>query len=248
MKCGTGKMSQTIRKPLGRKAYGSIGHLPGSRLGSGDHSVSPGQARICMERRRDEHDRIIVQEKLDGSCTAVARIGDEIVPLGRAGWPAWTHPHENIRLFGVWAMQQEARFRSLLKDGERLVGEWLAQAVGTRYALLGYHSKPWMAFDLMREGRRAVWDEFVSRVEGIFQVPPTWYRDDGGPIAVDDAYRHFSRLNSYRAMDPIEGVVYRCERRGKVEFLAKWVRHDKVDGCYFPEVSGQDAVWNWSPK
>jgi len=30
------------------------------------------------------------------------------------------------------------------------------------------------------------------------------------------------------AIDPIEGLVYRVERKGKVDFLAKWVRPDKV--------------------
>ena len=29
--------NNSIHKPLGRKAYGSIPHLPGSRLGPGDH-------------------------------------------------------------------------------------------------------------------------------------------------------------------------------------------------------------------
>ena len=56
-------------KTLGRKAYGSIGHLPNSRVGPKDHHVHEGQARICTVKARDKHDRVIVQEKLDGSCT-----------------------------------------------------------------------------------------------------------------------------------------------------------------------------------
>ena len=54
-------------KPLGIKAYGSIGHLPNSRLGPGDHAVNEGQARICTEAPRDKYDTITVQEKLDGA-------------------------------------------------------------------------------------------------------------------------------------------------------------------------------------
>ena len=50
-------------KPLGQKAYGSIPHLPGSRLGVGDHHVTHGQAKIATEKPRDKHDFIIVQEK-----------------------------------------------------------------------------------------------------------------------------------------------------------------------------------------
>ena len=47
--------------------------------------------------------------------------------------------------------------------------------------------------------------------------------------------------------DEPEGVVYRVERKGDVDFLAKWVRPDKVDGKYLPEMSGEPAVWNWRP-
>jgi hypothetical protein len=32
-----------------------------------------------------------------------------------------------------------------------------------------------------------------------------------------------------------------------VDFLAKWVRPDKVDGMYLPEISGKEPVWNWRP-
>lgn len=38
--------TQLPTKPLGHKAYGSIPHLPTSRLGPGDHHVTEGQARI----------------------------------------------------------------------------------------------------------------------------------------------------------------------------------------------------------
>ena len=79
-------------KPLSRKAYGHIGHLPGSRLGEGDHHVHEGQARICTLKARDKHDRIIVQEKVDGSCCAVAKIDGAIVPLIRAGYRAEQSP------------------------------------------------------------------------------------------------------------------------------------------------------------
>jgi len=40
----------------------------------------------------------------------------------------------------------------------------------------------------------------------------------------------------------------RVERNAKVDFLTKWVRPDKEDGRYLPDVSGQRAVWNWRPE
>src|SRR3989442_5967093 len=81
-------------KPLGIKAYGSICHLPGSRLGPGDHKLNPGQAKILTEKTRDKHDLIIVQEKLDGSNVAVARVSSQLIPLGRAGYPAISSKYE----------------------------------------------------------------------------------------------------------------------------------------------------------
>ena len=87
-------MEDRNRKPLGGKAYGSISHLPGSRLGPGDHQCHEGKAVICTIRARDRHDRIIVQEKLDGSCVAVAKVDNRIIPLTRAGYPAHTSPWE----------------------------------------------------------------------------------------------------------------------------------------------------------
>ncbi|WP_202614648.1 RNA ligase family protein, partial [Escherichia coli] len=75
-------------KPLGRKAYGSIPHLPGSRLGPADHHCHEGQARICCEKPRDRHDRIIVTEKLDGGNVAIAKVNGAIFALGRAGYLA----------------------------------------------------------------------------------------------------------------------------------------------------------------
>ncbi len=47
------------------------------------------------------------------------------------------------------------------------------------------------------------------------------------------------------ALDPVEGVVWRVEHRGKVDFLAKFVRPDKVDGLYLEK--GAPIVWNWRP-
>ena len=49
------------------------------------------------------------------------------------------------------------------------------------------------------------------------------------------------------ALEPVEGAVWRVERKGKVDFLGKYVRPDKIDGCYLPEINGGAAVWNWRP-
>ena len=235
--------SQSI-KPIGRKAYGSIGHLPSSRLGPSDRSISEGQARIATIKPRDKHDTVIVQEKLDGSCVAVARIGNTIVALGRAGYTAESSPHEQHRIFSQWVKQFESRFIAVLRDGERIVGEWLAQAHSTRYYGIGEGVyEPFAAFDIMTGTTRTPFAEFRDRVSGAFDMPACLHIGEPLPIAEAMA----AHKAKGRPCDEPEGVVYRVERKGKVDYLCKWVRPDKVDGSMLPEISGQPAVWNWQP-
>src|SRR2546428_14109019 len=110
-------------KPLGHPSLGSIPHLPGSRLGVGDHHIHEGQAKIATEKARDKHDLITVQEKLDGSMTAVALLDGEILALGRSGYLAQTSPFEQHQRFAAWVRENEQRFRAVLHEGERLCGE-----------------------------------------------------------------------------------------------------------------------------
>lgn len=230
-------------KPLGQKAYGHIPHLPGSRIGPSDKQANPGQARICLERARDRHDVVFVQEKLDGSCTSVARVDGQLYPLGRAGYLASSSPYEQHQLFAQWVWANQDRFLVALKDGERLVGEWLAQAHGTRYALA---HEPWVLFDVMTGTQRATWAETQYRAaQGGFTTPVTLHA--GGPLPIREALALLGPAGHHGAIEPVEGCVWRVERRGAVDFLAKYVRPDKVDGCYLPELNGGQAVWNWRP-
>jgi hypothetical protein len=229
-------------KPLGRKAYGSIGHLPNSRLGPGDHAVPDGCAKICTQKVRDKHDLIVVQEKLDGSCVAVALLNGRLYPLGRAGWSAESSPYEQHQLFAQWVWCNEDRFRAVLQEGERIVGEWLAQAHGTIYDLSV--NEPFAAFDIMCEDKRLSYHVFQERIERRFCTPTLLH--EGGAISVPEAMKLHEQW--HWPCDQVEGIVYRVHRKGQVDFLAKWVRFDKIDGKYLPEVSGKDAVWNWRPR
>lgn len=245
------------KKPLGIKNYGSIPHLPNSRLGPGDHSCHEGQARIATEQMRDRHDKVIVQEKLDGSNVGVAKINGQIVPLTRAGYRAETSPYKQHHLFADWVMHpnQHRRFREMLFDGERVVGEWLAQAHGTRYELNHHHdyarrgldlkTEPFVAFDLFRGNERVTHDEFINCVCGWFV--PAYTLPYERPLSIDEVMKELGTYGKHGAVDPIEGAVWRVERMGKVDFLVKWVRPDKVDGRYLEAITGGQPVWNWQP-
>lgn len=227
-------------KPLGQKAYGSIPHLPGSRRGPADKGLSEQQAQICTHKARDRHDEIIVQEKLDGSNTSVAKINGEIVALGRAGYRASTSPFQQHHFFHDWVQANRSRFDALLKEGERCVGEWLAQAHGTRYNLT---HEPYVIFDIMRGVERSLWLETCSRCVG-FVTPRVLHV--GGPVSIDTVLKVLEP-SGHGAVDAVEGAVWRVERKGAVDFLGKYVRPEKADGTLLPEINGGVTTWNWQP-
>lgn len=141
----------------------------------------------------------------------------------------------------------------VLSNGERLVGEWLMQAHGTRYEL---RHDPFVVFDLMSEDERMPYDEFVARLKGHFVIPTLLHR--GGALSIDEAIARLKSYGFHGAIDPVEGTVWRIERdnpTGKkgekkrvVDFLVKYVRPDKIDGLYLPEISSKEPVWNWYPE
>lgn len=235
-------------RPLGAKAYGSIPHLPGSRTGPADRHLPLGLARVCTERVRDAQDHIVVLEKLDGSCVAAARIGDGLVALGREGRLAAESPNESRRLWAAWVSTHAERFLAVLRPGERLVGEWLALAHGTRYAL---PHEPFVCFDLMHGAERLPWRDVKARVQaGGFVTPGLIH--EGGALSIEAALARLQGGGFHGAIDPVEGAVWRVERHSgdtaRVDFLAKYVRADKVDGSLLPENTGRPAVWNWRPE
>lgn len=221
-------------KPIGRKSYGSIPHLPDSRMGPGDHHCAPGQATIATERTRDRHDVVLVQEKLDGSCCAVARTSGDgthhLVALGRAGYLADTSRFEQHHLFARWVDNNRDRFYAALQPGQRLVGEWLAQAHGTRYEL---SLEPFAPFDLMEGEERLGFAATTRAVQKAGLIMPALL-GIGPPMTVEAAMERLGQGGFHGAIDPVEGAIWRVEREGKVDFVAKYVRPDKVDGAFLP--------------
>jgi hypothetical protein len=214
-------------------------------MGPADHACHPGQQRIVTEKARDKHDLIIVTEKLDGSNVGIARIGDAVYALGRAGYLAQTSKYEQHQLFAAWVREREDFWREVLQDGERLVGEWMAQAHGTRYTL---PRGPFAAFDLM-EGERRLPFHALENTCDAFDIPMPKLLHRGAPISVERAMGLHG--DGAHGCDEPEGVVYRVERRGEYDFMAKWVRPDKIDGKYLPDVEGAVSsapIWNWRPE
>src|ERR1044072_2592500 len=179
-------------KPLGRKSYGSIGHLPNSRLRDGtDFHVNDKQASLVTDKTRDRYDLVIVQEKLDGSNCSVALLNGQILALGRAGYLAQSSKYEMHQLFADWVRKNEDRFRSVLKEGERICGEWLAQAHGTIYELDG--REPYAVFDIMVGSERLPFIEFTKRVGTTLATPTLLHI--GQPISARKAIERHEQDN-----------------------------------------------------
>lgn len=234
-------------KPLGRKAYGSIGHMPQSRIGSGDWHIHDGQARICCEKPR-RGDSVIVTEKLDGACVSIANISGEIVSLIRSGYRAQDAVYDHLKDFAPYVDKRKEIFYGLLKPGERICGEWLSLAHGTRYDSSHLFFSPFIAFDIFRDNQRILYCEFVQRVLNACITPAFCVHDSYSPCSIEYALQKLGEYGHHGAVDPIEGAVWRVEREGQVDFLAKFVRHDKVDGKYLPEISNAAPIWNWSEE
>jgi hypothetical protein len=227
--------------PLGRKVYDRIPHLPGSRTGKSDRRCPPELARRCLVQAKPGEE-VLIQEKLDGSCVAIARINGELVALGRQGRRADQSPTGGRRRFARWVAERTFE----LDEGDVIVGEWLALAHGTRYRLA---HEPFVAFDLFVGGERVKYDELVRRVK--LPTPALLHR--GGALPVKAALELLGEHGRHGALDPAEGLVYRVEalsptgqrNRARAHVsLAKFVRPGKVDGSYLPENSGKPPVWN----
>lgn len=231
------------KKPLGHKNYGSIPHLPGSRMGPADHKCHDGQKQIACVSLRNKHDRVIVQEKLDGSNVGVILLNSEVIAITRAGYKANTSPYAMHHSFDAWVSINRDRFRTVLKEGERLCGEWMLVAHGTQYDL---PHEPFVAFDIMQKRHeRLPFDNFMARIKaGRFVTPKIL--SDGPPISIDAALSMLDLYGFHGALELIEGAVWRIERNrlndkslgnsgGRhpvVDFLVKYVRPDKIDGKY----------------
>lgn len=226
-------------KPLGQKVYGSIPHLIGSKTGEGDHTISQGQHNILTVKTRDKHDVVYVTEKFDGSNVAVAKVKGEIIALTRPGYTAETSPHEMHHRFAKWVKENESLFKSYLRDGERICGELMLQAHGLKYRI--DENNPVIWFDLMRGMERESMESFYDRFAfSQLNLPIVLWACSA--ISIENAYNRTldNRFTSvFKCLEKPEGVVYRVERKGKFDFIAKWVRPDFETGKYL----GQ-GIWN----
>lgn len=249
---GVSPFSQPLSiEKLVAKNYPSIGHLPGSRLGSGDRQINSGQSRIAtLTGHQCYPTQVIVSEKLDGSNVRILKQNGQIYAVNRSGYRASGSPYEQHQKFAAWVREREQIFQQYLKDGERLAGEWLLQAHGTRYQL---PHEPLAIFDWFVDDVRLPYLDFERRIKPLqielgITIPKCLHF--GEPIDVASVLKLLGEFGHHGAIDPAEGAVWRVETqrsqmKWQVDFLAKYVRAGKVDGCYLPNLSAcKEPTWN----
>lgn len=227
-------------KVLEHRPYQSIGHFSKSRLGSADKHIDANTERHFLTDIPNQQCLVIVQEKLDGSNVSVVLHGDELIPMGRAGYRCQDSDQEQHRMFYDYVMKNEAAFMSMLRKNERIVGEWLALAHGTIYNGV---KAPFVPFDIFTANNdRLPFLEFHKRVSPWLDIPTVLHM--GGSCSLGRAERLAKRLLGGR---DYEGFVYRLEEAGKFKAIAKYVRQDKVDGLYLDKEDPLYPRWNWRP-
>ncbi|MAR57219.1 MAG: hypothetical protein CMM93_08560 [Rickettsiales bacterium] len=225
-------------KPLNRKNYGSIPHLSNSKLGSGDHFVNHGQEKILTVKKRDRHDEVFAFEKYDGSNVGIAKKDGQIFALTRSGYTAESSSYKQHHLFSDYVHEYEYLFDAILDEGERLCGEWLAQAHGLKYDINTY---PILFFDWFdANNKRKPYNELVKT-----KLPLVRLLHRGDAVSVEDLLpKLITGTDEIQSLEMPEGIVYRVERKGKVDFLAKWVRQDFDPGKFCIGVDEKDLIWN----
>ena len=175
--------------------------------------------------------------------TKVLHVRDHLT----ADWvPYYRHPHK-VADYLDGGSNGMATMHKLLRLGEWVSGEWLAQAHGTIYEL---QHEPFVIFDLWKEGERISYVELIDRIDDKFEYPRPIHLSltNAIPCSVEIALQkleHPIGRQKHGAIGEIEGCVWRVERNGKVDFLCKYVRLNKKDGIYLPELNGTgEIIWN----
>jgi hypothetical protein len=233
-------------KPLGSKGYGSTPHLVGSRVGPADSHVDPTLALIMTRKVRNRHDRIIVTEKVDGSCMTVARIGRWILPVNRAGYLVTDSPWPMQHVFADYVSDRSKMISSILSDGERIAGEWMLQAHGTRH-LIEDPRDLFVAFSIIGPRGRIPYDDFASRVDSV-GIRRAHVISDGPAMSQAGAVAALGETGFHNALEQPEGAVWVLETRGEFNCIAKHVIPEKVDGKYLSSINGGEDTWNYHGK
>jgi hypothetical protein len=221
-----------LNKKIINKNYGSIGHLSSSKMmQQADKKISIGQEKILTEKTRDSKDLIIVTEKIDGSNVGILKRDGQLIAITRAGYPALESVYIQHKLFYCYVERNKNLF-NWLPENWRIVGEWCIQVHGTLYDIS--EESPFVVFDIINDkNKRILYIDLIKTCnEYLIKTVPILHV--GEAISLEKSLELLGE-GHYGKPEKPEGVVYRVERNGCCDFLAKWVRPDKEDGKFMKE-------------
>jgi hypothetical protein len=102
-----------------------------------------------------------------------------------------------------------------------------------------------VAFAIMLKHRRTAYDEFSMRADKA-ALPRAHVLHDGGPLTVEAMLETLGNKGFHGALDGTEGAVWIHENDGTFSAIAKYVKHDKVDGRYLSSNNGGLDIINYS--
>jgi len=225
-----------VKQKIIDRNYGSIPHLSTSKMSQqADKKIAIGQEEILTKKARDWKDMIVLTEKVDGSNVGIVKHNGALTPISRAGYDAEASPYVMHHLFSKY-VAHNSRLFNWMPEGWRTCGEWCLMAHGTLMDIS--EDSPFVAFDIFNQlNKRIPFMDFfgICNRHGIQTVPILHI---GQPISIKNAVNLLGK-GHYGKPEKPEGCVWRCERDGRVDFLAKWVRSDKEDGKYL-----DSCKWN----
>ena len=190
---------------------------PNSKLGEGDYYIGEGQERILTLKARDKHDNILVFEKYDGSNVGVANFENKIFALTRSGYEASTSQYKQHHCFANWVKKRELLFSDMLQNGERITGEWLAQAHGLVYNI---EVEPIVFFDYFTKNNERLLQSDLRQITGKYGLNMPRLLSEGEPITVSELLPILNlKTKGIESVELPEGMVYRVEGKETPPFL-----------------------------
>jgi hypothetical protein len=112
-------------------------------------------------------------------------------------------------------------------------------------------TEPFIAFDYFQNLERITASDLTNYLRPVGFTTPRIIAIGWEPRPIEPMLR---RLN-VKTRHPVisnglpEGLIYRVERKGKLDFIAKFVRKDFEPGIFLPELNGTGAeIWNFNPE
>lgn len=104
----------------------------------------------------------------------------------------------------------------MLKNGERIIGEWLAQAHGLVYRI---EAESIVFFDYFTVKNECILFTELKAISNQFGLPLLRKLHEGKPITVEELLPLLNeKTKGIESVEHPEGMVYRVERKGKVDF------------------------------